>query len=73
MRSAEKVGLTTRKSETTYKVMLNTISNGMRDHGSSTNEQDGDDKEKDQDDTVLGKQNEDEEPGWVMGTISKSV
>jgi hypothetical protein len=73
MRSAEKVGLTTRKSETTYKLMLNTISNGMRYHGSSTNEQDGDDKEKDQEDTVLGKQNEDEEPGWVMGTISKSV
>jgi len=73
MRSAEKVELNTRKSETTYKVMLNTISNGLRDLGSSTNQQDGDDKEDNQEDTALGKMNEDEESSWVMGTISKTV
>ena len=31
------------------------------------------DKDDDQDDTELGKLSENDEPGWVMGTISKAV
>jgi len=45
----------------------------MRDLASSDAEQNGEDKEYYEDDTELGKLSDDEEPGWVMGTISKTV
>ena len=53
--------------------MLNAIGDSLSDLASSDEEQDGEDKEYDEDDTELGKLSDDYEPGWVMGTISKTV
>ena len=44
----------------------------MSDNASSNNEEDGED-EQDEEDAKLGKLSEDDEPGWVMGTISKTA
>jgi len=52
--------------------MLNAIGDSLSDHTSSDNEGDGDDKEDDKD-TELCKLSEDVEPGWVKGTISKTI
>ena len=52
--------------------MLNAIGDSLSDLASSDNEEDAEDEEED-DDTEQGKPSEDDEPGWVMGTISKSV
>ena len=71
MRNAEKVGLTTRKPEKTMEEMLNAIRDSMSDLASSDAEEDGVDEKDDAEDTELAKLNEDDEPGWVMGTISK--
>jgi len=53
--------------------MFNVIGDGLSDLGSSDEEQDGEDEEYDEDDTDLRKLRDDDEPGWVMGTISKTV
>jgi len=53
--------------------MLNPIGDSLSNLASSNEEQDGGDKEYDEDDTELGKLSDDDEPGWVMGTISKTV
>jgi len=52
--------------------MLNAIWDSLTDLASSDNEEDAEDEEED-DDTEQGKLSEDDEPSWVMGTISKSV
>jgi len=72
MSNVEKAGLTTRESEKTFKEMLNAIGDSLSDLASSDDEEDADDEEED-DDIEQGKLSEDDEPGWVMGTISKSV
>ena len=53
--------------------MLNAIGDSVSDLASSKGEQAGEDKDDDEDDTGLGKLTGDDEPGWVMGTISKTV
>jgi hypothetical protein len=53
--------------------MLNAIGEILSDLASSDDDQDGDDKEDDGDDTMLGKLSDDDEPGWVMGTMSNTV
>jgi len=53
--------------------MLNAIGDSLCDLGSSEDEEDGEDKDDDEENTELGKLGEDDEPGWVMGTISKTV
>jgi Uri superfamily endonuclease len=73
MTTAENVGATTEKLETTVQEMLNHVGDNLSDLGSSDGEQDGEDKEDDEEDTELGKLGDDDEPGWVMGTIFKSV
>ena len=50
--------------------MLAAIGDSLRDLGSSD---DGDDGVDEDEQTELGKLSEDDEPGWVMGTISKTV
>jgi len=72
MSNVEKAGLTTREPEKTFEEMLNAIGDSLSDLASSDEEEDADDEEED-DDTEQGKLTEDDEPGWVMGTISKSV
>jgi len=52
--------------------MLNAIGDSLSDLASSDGEQDGEDEKDDDEDTELGKLSDDE-PGWVMGTISKTV
>jgi len=52
--------------------MLNAIGDSLSDLACSDNEEDGEDEDI-EDDTELGELSEDDEPGWVMGTISKSV
>jgi len=52
--------------------MLNAIQDSVSDLTSSDDEEDGQ-HEEDEEDTELGNLSDDDEPGWVMGTISKSV
>jgi len=53
--------------------MLNAIVDSLSDVASPEDEEDGEDLDDDEEDTILGKLSEDDEPGWVMGTISKMV
>jgi len=53
--------------------MVNAIRDSLSNLASSDDEQDGEDEEYDDEDTVLSKLSDDDEPGWVMGTISKTV
>jgi len=53
----------------TFEEMLDAIRDSLSDLSSSDDEEDGEDDE----DTEQGKLSEHDEPGWVMGTISKMV
>ena len=70
--NAERERSTTRKPEKTFKEMFNTVGFSLSNHASSDDEEDGEDEE-DEEDTEPGKLSEDDESGWVMGTISKTV
>jgi len=72
MTNAEKELSTTRKPEKTFDNMLNAVGDSLSDLASSEDEEDGENQE-DEKETELGKLSEDDEPGWVMGTISKTV
>jgi len=63
----------TGKRETTFEEMLNAIGDSLSNLASFDDEQDGEDKEDDEVDAELGKLSYDDEPGWVMGTISRTV
>jgi hypothetical protein len=73
MTTAETECATTGKPKTTFEEMLNAIRDSLSDLGSSDDEQDEEDKEDDEEDTELGKLSDDDEPGWVVGTITKTV
>jgi len=73
MTSAESMGATTRKPETTFEEIMNAIRDSLSNLASSDNGQDGEDKGDDEEDTEVSKLSDDDEPGWVMGTISKTV
>jgi len=71
MRKAENVGLTTIEPDRTFQEMMIAIWNSLSDLASSD---DGEDREdEDAEETEQGQLSEDDEPGWVMGTISKTV
>jgi len=70
MRNVEKARSTTTKPRTLFEEMLNAIWDSLRDLASSEAEEDEEDEDDDEDDSELGKLSEDDEPGWVMGTIS---
>jgi len=53
--------------------MSNGIVDSLGDFASSEVEEDGENDNDDVEHTELGKLSEDEEPGWVMGTICKTV
>jgi hypothetical protein len=53
--------------------MLNASGDSLSDLASSDDDQDGEDEEDDEEDTELGKPSDDDEPGWVMGTFTKTV
>jgi len=73
MRNAEKAELTTTKPETTFQEKLNAIGDILSDLGSSDDEEDGEDEDDEEEDPVGGKLTKDDKPGWVMGTICKTV
>jgi len=72
-RNVEKARSTTTKPETTFKEMLNAIGDSLSDLASSKDVEVGEDDDDDEEDTELAMLNEDDEPGWVMGTISRMV
>jgi len=71
MRNAENVGSTTTEPKKMIQEMMIAIGDCLSDLAGSNNEEDGEDD--DDEDTELGKLSEDEEPGWVVGTKSKTV
>jgi len=73
MRNAEKAGLTSTKPETTFVEMSNVIGDYLCDLASSDDGEDGEDEDDDEEDPAEGKLSEDDEPGWGMGIISKTV
>jgi len=73
MRNAEKAALTTTKPETTFEEMLNAIGDSLSDLATSDYEEDGEDEDAEEEDPVGGKLSNDDEPGWVMRTISSTV
>jgi len=73
MRNAEKAGLVTTKPETTFEEMLNAIGDSLSDPASSDDEEVGEHEDDDEEVPVRGKLSKDDEPSWVMGTISKTV
>jgi len=73
MRNADKAALTTRKLKKKFKEMLNSMGDSLSDLAISSNEEDGEDENNDLEDTERGKLSKVDDPGWVMGTISKSV
>ena len=72
MSNVENAGLTTREPEKTLGEMLNAIGDSLSDLASSDNEDDAEDEKEDVH-IEQGKLREDDEPGWVMSTISKTV
>jgi len=73
MTSGENGGVTTGKPETTFEKMLNAIRDSLSDLASSDHEQDGQNDEDDEEVTELGKLSDDDEPGWVMVTVTKTL
>jgi len=74
MNTAEHVGLTTRWHEKTFEEMMNAIEEILSDLASFNIDLDGyDEDNEEEEDTELGRLSNDEEPGWVMGTITKMV
>jgi len=65
------VGLTSREPEKTFEEMLVAIGDSLSDLASSDDGEDG--AEEDDEETEQGNLSEDDEPGWVMGTITKTI
>ena len=73
IRNVENARSTTTKPETSFREMLNDIGDSLSNLACSEDEEDREDEDDDEDDTDLGKLSEDDEPGRVLGTISKTV
>jgi len=73
MGNVEKGQSTTTNPETSFEKMSNSIGDSLSDLASSVDEEDGEDEDDDEEDTGHGKLSKHDEPGWVMGTISKTV
>jgi hypothetical protein len=71
MTHAELAGLTSRKPEKTSEEMLVAIGDSLSDLASSDDGDNGEDE--DDEETEHRKLSKDDEPGWVMGTITKMV
>ena len=71
MMNAENAGLKNREPEETFQGMMVAIGDSLGDLASSDDGEDGDNE--DDEATEQGKLSEDGEPGWVMGTITKTV
>jgi len=71
MKHAEIVGLMYREPEKMFEKILVAIRDSLSDLASSDDGEDGEDE--DDEETEQGKLSEDDKPGWVMGTITKTV
>jgi hypothetical protein len=71
MMHAEVKGLTSRNPDKTFEEMLVPIRESLSDLASYDNGDNGDDE--DNEETEQGKVSIDDEPGWVRGTITKTV
>jgi len=71
MTHAEIVGLTSREPKETFEGMLVAIRDSLSDLASSNDGENGEDEHDEE--TEQGKLSKDDEPGWVMGTITKTV
>jgi hypothetical protein len=70
---AENGGATTGQLEPRFEEILTTIRDSLSDLACSDHEQDEEHEEDDEDDSELNKLSDDDEPGWVMDTISKAI
>jgi hypothetical protein len=64
-------GLTSKEPERTFEEMLVSIGDSLSHLASSDDGEGGEDE--DDDETAQGELSKDDEPGWVMGTITKMV
>jgi phospholipase/lecithinase/hemolysin len=64
-------GMMSRVLGKTFEEMLVVIGDSLSDLASSDDGEDGEDE--DDEETEQGKRSEDDEPGWVMGTITTTV
>ena len=71
MRNAENMGLTKGEPEKTFTAMMVAIRDSLSDLASSDDGEDGEDE--DDEETEKGQLSEDDEPSWVMGTITEMV
>jgi len=71
MTHAKLPGMTFRTPEKMFQEMLIAIGDSLSDLASSNDGEDGEDE--DDEEPEQGKLSEDDKPGWVMGTISKTV
>jgi hypothetical protein len=71
MTQAEIMGLTSTESQKRFEEILVAFRDSLRDLASSNNGEVREDK--DDEETEQGKLGEDDEPCWVMGTITKTV
>jgi hypothetical protein len=71
MTQAEIAGLTSREAEKTFEEMLVAIGDSLSDLASSDDGEDG--EEEDDEETEQGNLSGDDEPAWVMGTITKTI
>jgi hypothetical protein len=71
MTDAEIARLTSREPAKPFEEMLVAIGDSLSDLASSDDGEDGEDE--DDEETEQGNLTEDDEPGWVMGTITKTV
>jgi len=71
MKHAEIAGVTYREPEKSFQEMLVAIGVSLSDLASSDNWEDGEDE--DDENSEQGKLSDNDEPGWVMGTITKTV
>jgi hypothetical protein len=71
MTQAEIAGLTSREPEKTFEEMLVAIGDSLSDLASTDDGEDG--EEEDDEESEQGNLSEDDEPGWVMSTITKTV
>jgi len=69
--TVENVGVTTREPEQTFEEMMVASEDSLSDLASSDYGEDWEDE--DEEETEQGKLSEDDEHGWVMGPISKTV
>ena len=69
--TAENVGLTTREPKRLFEEMMVATGDSLSDLASSDDGEDG--EHEDNEESEQGKLSEDDEPGWVMGTISQTV